>query len=187
MTSAQGGRPLTCLVYKADAPAPDKTAFVHNKVWGGKHRLRHSLCVPMEELELQLLQQSVANPQDLGEEVWQPCPFAAGKNPLPYKPPPYPSDVRLCKVSVALEGFALNEEQNPVLRMAACMYQFSICEEDDEHDKEWDDIVADANLGMLKLLRSALQLTQEPSDINRLLPFWVVKEDVDDQIQNIMV
>ncbi|KAL3151012.1 hypothetical protein ABBQ38_012883 [Trebouxia sp. C0009 RCD-2024] len=138
----------------------------------------------MEELELQSLQQSVANPQD-PEEVCQPCPFGGGDNPLSYKQPPYPSDTRLCEASAALESFALDEEQHPALRMAARWYRYSICEEDAENDKDWGDILADANMDLLDLLRFALRLSQEPSDINRLLAFRMVKEEVDDQIQTI--
>ena len=181
------GKQLTCLVYKADVAAPDQTAFVHDKVWGPRFRARHCLCVPMEELEVQSLQESVANPQHPDETVWQPCPFGGGENPVSYKQPPYPSDTRLREVSVALEAFALDEEQEAMLRMAARLYRYEICEEDAENDKDWGDILADANLEVLHLLKLALQLTQEPSDINRLLAFRMVKVEVDDQIQSIKV
>ncbi len=50
------GKKLNCLIYKADVAAPDKTAFVYNKLWGPRFRARHCLCVPMEELELPFLQ-----------------------------------------------------------------------------------------------------------------------------------
>ena len=53
--------------------------------------------------------------------------------------------------------------------------------------KTGGNILTDANLDVLDLLRLALQLSQEPSDINRLLVFWMVKVEVDDQIQNIKV
>jgi len=64
-------------------------------------------------------------------------------------------------MAAALEGFALNEEQNSVLRTAARLYRYSICEEDAENDKDWGDVLADANLETLNLLRLALELTHE--------------------------
>lgn len=127
---------------------------------------------------------AVVNPQHPDEETSQPCPFAGVENPLPYKAPPYPSDTRLCEVSAALEGFALDEEQEPVLRMAARLYRYSICEEDAENDKDWGQHSDSCKSGRVRL---ALQLSQEPSDINRLLVFWMVKVEANDQIQNIKV
>lgn len=130
------GKKLNCLIYKADVAAPDKTAFVYNKLWGPRFRVRHCLCVPWRSLSFHSYS-AVVNPQHPDEETSQPCPFAGVENPLPYKAPPYPSDTRLCEVSAALEGFALDEEQEPVLRMAARLYRYSICEEDAENDKDW--------------------------------------------------
>lgn len=51
--------------------------------------------------------------------------------------------------------------------------------------KTGGNILTAANLDVLDLLRLALQLSQEPSDINRLLVFWMVKVEANDQIQNI--
>lgn len=112
---AREGSKLTCLIHKADVAAPDKTVFVHSKSLGAKSNVRH---VPMKELELQSLQQTVAHPD---EGVWQLCPFGGGGGKsLSHKQPPCPSGTLLCEVS-ALEGFALHEEQDPVLRIGTLL------------------------------------------------------------------
>ena len=46
-----------------------------------------------------------------------------------------PKGTHLCEVSAALEGFALNEEQDHVFSMAAPLYRYRICQGDAENDK----------------------------------------------------
>ena len=161
-----GGKRVPCMVLSSGAPAPDGTAFVHDRVWPQKQApALHFTLTPTRDVPINVLQHMANPPASVDAAVWQACPIAAAEGALQYEHPSVLSDGLLAAAVFALERFALDEAQPVELRRDARLYQYSLCHaHEDDGANDWSWVCEQRDRRLFGILAGAFALEPRPDD-----------------------